>query len=786
MELFAHNRTAYDHAIAMMRRTGKAAVIHPTGTGKSFIAFALALDYPNARICWLSPSEYIFKTQLENLANANHGQVPTNILFYTYAKLPLLTHEEINEIQPDYIVLDEFHRCGAKVWGAGVDAVLSRYPDVPILGLSATNIRYLDNQRDMADELFAGNIASQMTLGEAIVRGILTPPKYVLSVFSFQKDMEKYRQRIRRAKSKAVRDEAERYLEALRRALEKADGLDTMFAKHMEDRTGKYIVFCSSKEHMDEMVALAPEWFCQVDRAPHIYCAYSEDPESGRAFSAFKADTDAHLKLLYCIDMLNEGVHVEDVDGVILLRPTVSPIIYKQQIGRALSAGKKKNAVIFDIVLNIENLYSVGAIEEEMQAAALYYRSLGRENEIVNEQFRVIDEVRDCMELFDRLNDSLRASWELMFYYAQRYRDENGDLEVPKRYITPEGYSLGEWLRTQRLVYAGKISGNLTDTQIAMLDSLGMRWESLRDLAWDKYYAAARCYYHEHGNLLVNIMDVPKDGLPLGRWLAQLRSYRKSGIRCAYLTQERIAALDEIGMVWDVPDYLWERNYAAAVTYHRQHGNLEVPADYVDADGIRLGVWIRNIRAGIKKADSRTQLTPQQRERLDALGMNWMGKYNTAWEQSYTAACRYYEEHGNFDIPVAYVTEDGIALGRWIRRQRDASLTPERKEKLESVGILLKKPDRWMEKFMMVKAYYDQHGDTKMPADLVVDGVWIRRWLTEQIARLNEKPTGKNKAVKKLSAEQIASLKSVGIVPEGKPVRNRIGKTTQTEQRSSV
>lgn len=455
------------------------------------------------------------------------------------------------------------------------------------------------------------------------------------------------------------------------------------------------------------------------------------------------------MKLLYCIDMLNEGVHVEDVDGVILLRPTVSPIIYKQQIGRALSAGKKKNAVIFDIVLNIENLYSVGAIEEEMQAAALYYRSLGRENEIVNEQFRVIDEVRDCMELFDRLNDSLRASWELMFYYAQRYRDENGDLEVPKRYITPEGYSLGEWLRTQRLVYAGKISGNLTDTQIAMLDSLGMRWESLRDLAWDKYYAAARCYYHEHGNLLVNIMDVPKDGLPLGRWLAQLRSYRKSGIRCAYLTQERIAALDEIGMVWDVPDYLWERNYAAAVTYHRQHGNLEVPADYVDADGIRLGVWIRNIRAGIKKADSRTQLTPQQRERLDALGMNWMGKYNTAWEQSYAAACRYYEEHGNFDIPVAYVTEDGIALGRWIRRQRDASLTPERKEKLESVGILLKKPDRWMEKFRMVKAYYDQHGDTKMPADLVVDGVWIRRWLTEQIARLNEKPTGKNKTVKK-------------------------------------
>lgn len=102
--------------------------------------------------------------------------------------------------------------------------------------------------------------------------------------------------------------------------------------------------------------------------------------------------------------MLNEGVHVEDVCGV-LLRPTVSPIIYKQQIGRALSASKKNSAVIFDIVLNIENLYSIGAIEEEMAIATAYYRSLGLDNEIVTEQFKVIDEVRDCITLFDKLND---------------------------------------------------------------------------------------------------------------------------------------------------------------------------------------------------------------------------------------------------------------------------------------------------------------------------------------------------------------------------------------------
>lgn len=165
--LLAHNREAYKSAAEMLRKAGKAAVIHPTGTGKSFSGIQLCEDHP------------------------------------------------------DYIILDEFHRCGAQKWGAGVNQRLSLYPDVPALGLSATNIRYLDNQRDMAQELFGGNIASEMSLGEAIVRGILNPPKYVLSTFSCQKGLEKYTLRVQSARSKVVRDQGEAYLEVLRRALEK-------------------------------------------------------------------------------------------------------------------------------------------------------------------------------------------------------------------------------------------------------------------------------------------------------------------------------------------------------------------------------------------------------------------------------------------------------------------------------------------------------------------------------------------------------------------------------------
>ena len=86
ISLFPHNETAYHAALSMMQKTGKAAIVHPTGAGKSFIDFKLCEEHPNKKICWLSPSEYIFKTQLENISAVSNGYVPNNIAFFTYAR----------------------------------------------------------------------------------------------------------------------------------------------------------------------------------------------------------------------------------------------------------------------------------------------------------------------------------------------------------------------------------------------------------------------------------------------------------------------------------------------------------------------------------------------------------------------------------------------------------------------------------------------------------------------------------------------------------------------------
>lgn len=745
IKLFEHNKTAYNSAVKMLNETGKAAVIHPTGTGKSFIAFKLCEDNADKKICWLSPGEYIFKTQCENLT-AVGSAVPDNIAFFTYAKLMLMADSEISKIKPDYIILDEFHRCGAEMWGKGVETLLRAYPDTPILGLSATAIRYLDNRRNMADELFDGNIASEMTLGEAIVRGILRSPKYVIALYSYQKDFEKYEYRVRHAQSKIVRDAGEKYLKALKRAIDKADGLTTIFKKHIKNKSGKYIVFCSGLSHMNEMADKAPEWFAGIDGNPHIYKAYSNDPATSKAFSDFKADISEHLKLLYSIDMLNEGIHVEGIDGVILLRPTVSPIIYKQQIGRALCTGSNKNAVILDIVDNISGLYSVGAIEEEIREAVEFYNYRGESSYIVNDNFKIIDEVADCKKLFDELEKTLSASWEFMCCEAERYYRENGDLLPPQAYVTEDGYKLGQWITVQRENRA-KNDRALTPERIAKLDKIGMQWLGLGDRLWEEGFKKAKDYYNEHGHLRVK----KEEDSALTSWIIKQRQKYRSN----ELSAERFDRLNKIGMVWDFEEN-WNTKFQAAKSFYYENGHLDVPADYITKDGITLGRWLRTVRnnynLGLFPADRQAQ--------LESIGMKWDSVIDRTWTLFFELAKDYYRKHGNLNVNAKYETENGAKLGTWISSQRYAhsnnKLSTEKTAMLESIGMSWQRDiSRWEEGFLHASEFFENNGTLNPSANYVCDdGFKLGSWIASQRRKYQ---TGK------LSDEKIRRLEDLRI-----------------------
>ncbi len=687
IQLFEHNMDAYKSALKLMELKGKAAVIHPTGTGKSFIGFKLAEEHPNSNIVWLTPSDYIVKTQLENLKKEGCGGFD-NIRFITYAKLMIMSDADISGLDADIAVLDEFHRAGAKSWSAGIKKLTNTHPQMKLLGLSATNIRYLDNQRNMADELFDGNIASEMTLGEAIVRRILSPPKYVISVYGYRDELRKYEERVDRIVNTAIRDRNKRELERLSRALEMADGLDKVFERNMENRTGKYIVFCSGRDNMEEMAGHAPEWFGGIDGGMHIYKVYSEDPSTSKDFASFKADKSNHLRLLFCIDMLNEGVHVSDIDGVIMFRPTVSPIIYKQQIGRALAAGKKDRPVIFDVVNNFDNLYSISAIQDEINLAVSYYLDRGEANKIGVSSFEIIDETCDCRKLFESLERSLSAAWEIYFRAAKSYYIEHGNLNIPTRYVTESGLTLGAWIVTQRRVYAGRSPGNLSEAQIERLNKIGMRWENVKELKWLAAYERAREYFETYGNLDVKADYICDDGFRLGAWITNNRTAYINNSN-SLLNDKRVKLLNEIGMIWSKNNSLWERNFAEAKKYYEANGNLNMPHGYVTKSGVKLGAWIDKLKQ-IKNGNTNAgaKLSDEQISRLEDIGMEWGTKYEIQWRKSYMAACEYYRENGDLNVPAAYKTKSGILLGKWIRRQRSCKkLDAERIQSLDRIGM---------------------------------------------------------------------------------------------------
>lgn len=704
LHLFEHNARAYQAAAAMLEQYGKAAVVHPTGTGKSYIAFKLIEDHPDAAFLWLSPSEYIFRTQLENLQKQAPDFPLGNVHFVTYARLLFCTEEQLAEIaalHPAYIIMDEFHRAGAERWGESVRKLLELCPDAKFLGLTATNIRYLDNNRDMAEELFDGHIASEMTLGEAIVRGILPAPKYVTTVFRYQNELAKYQARVNSMRSPGVQDANQKYLEALRRALEQADGLDRVFAKHITETCGKYIVFCSGKEHMDEMAFHVPEWFADVNKNIKVYKTYASDPEASKEFAAFKADEDERLKLLFCIDMLNEGVHVEGISGVILFRSTVSPIIYKQQIGRALTAGTTAAPLILDVVNNFEGMSSISGLQKEMIAAVQRLYANGEGEKIVTERFEVIEQVHDCRILFERLENSLSSTWDHYFAAASTYYAEHGNLKVPLRYKTPGGLSLGDWVQTQRQIRKGKRTfGTLTQQQIERLDGIGMVWETRSETAWARGLEAARRYRQQYGDLQVPSAYKDADGFALGNWIRNTRSRFGSG----GLKESQIRELDALGMVWNSIDAKWERCYAEAALYCEKHGSLNLAPKYVSPSGIRLGAWVENQRAYYLKGE----LSDDKIRRLEAIGMLWEGRNDRQWLKSYEAAARYFQQYGDLNVPYQYVSPEGIRLGYWVVRQRAAykgrfsiekkanrkPLSYERKRLLDAIGMNWHKVER--------------------------------------------------------------------------------------------
>ncbi len=364
-----HQQDAYQSVQEAYETKNKASVVIPTGCGKSFIALQLMADNKDKRILFMAPSNAIKNQMYNYIAKYIVGEEPSkerpakmiadeyfpNLKIMLYPSLLRVTDEQMDNLDADIIIMDELHRTGADKWGERINTLLDKNPNAKILGLTATPDRMDD--KNVIDSLFEGSIDYELTLVEALRRRIVEAPTYVKCDYALGEYLDGIRTAIANCSDEQTKKELQDKYDKMRRIVEQADGIPELFAKNIKKKDGKYIIFCRDKEHMDELMSKAKEWFGAIDSEPEIYSVFSGEGYSVKSnkdtIEAFEDSKSDHTKLLFSIEMLNEGLHVEDISGVIMTRPTDSRIIYLQQLGRALSSDtSREKTIVFDLVNN--------------------------------------------------------------------------------------------------------------------------------------------------------------------------------------------------------------------------------------------------------------------------------------------------------------------------------------------------------------------------------------------------------------------------------------------------
>lgn len=733
MTLNPVNEAAFQKAVQSLETLNRAAVFHPTGTGKSCIAWKVVEAHPQTTFFWLVAGAQRLALRQAELTRYNGGTLPGNVRFCDCEKLAAATPEQwvrLGEQKPGCIVLDCYHELSAVCWAQSVQKLLRMCPQAKVLGLGVPNGAPVCAA---AQELFADCIVSHMTVAEAMAAGTMpVPSAYAALLWPQEEELATLRARIKNLCMPKGDTSLRVQYEELSWSLRQVENLTVLLPRLLSDTSGHYLVLFESAAYQEKLGTELEQLLRTVDSAVRFYAADHACFADSAAVETFLSDTAPGPKVLLCVNAPGVQQPLAGLAGVILVRQSSLMSTFKQMLCRALVAAGSRSVPVFDLVAQFEGLGNGRTLQRDCTEAMTKAGSK-------TPGFRQERPMQQTYRLYGKLRREMEARWEVLCQAAADAAAKEGTLELPRSYTIHSGVPVGKWLELQRQVQAGQRPGRLTAEQAAKLEKLGIRWNHRLEAAWEKGFASAQKYRTEHGDLLVPVRYRDKNDFALGEWIVYNRQRYLGG----NLTQNRIERLEAIGMVWSTSNDLWEQNYAAATQYYLEHGDLEVPIKYETPSGFGLGVWLGAQRAAHKAGE----LPQEQVERLDALGMDWTNRNDRKWMSLYDVAAAYYHEHGNLNVPSEYVTPDGVLLGKWVARQRyaylnpdrsSARVTPERKALLDKLGMVWEKYDPWQERYDLALAYKTEHGDLEIPSVYkTADGVWLGSWVSRQRQALN-------------------------------------------------
>jgi superfamily II DNA or RNA helicase len=180
--------------------------------------------------------------------------------------------------------------------------------------------------------------------------------------------------------------------------------------------------------------------------------------------------------------------------------------------------------------------------------------------------------------------------WSDSYARLLAFVEREGHSRPPQKYRDDDGYLLGGWVNTQR---SARARGELSEKRARLLERLpGWAWDG-QEAKWEEGYARLLAFVEREGHSRVPRDYRDRDGFRLGGWVGHRRHFWRRG----ELSEERAKLLQRLpGWAWDAREAAWEEGYARLLTFVEREGHSRVRRDYREADGYKLGFWVKNQR----------------------------------------------------------------------------------------------------------------------------------------------------------------------------------------------
>lgn len=677
IELLPHNHIAYKNLVSMWEKERFASIVQATGTGKSYI-ITKTLQEKKCKAVLICPTIYILN-QFEELFISSNVDI-SNIEFMTYAKLSRLSDIEMKALKPKLIIIDELHRAGADKWGEGVKKLISFNKTAKVLGTTATPIRYLDNRRNMVEELFDGNIANSLDLFESMARGILPTPKYIEALYDISTDLTSLENEINRSTTSLKKKQE--LLDDIKKFKISWNGVKTVsniIKKHFNKEIKKAIVFCKDVNHIKESEPLVREWFKESNVYDKIntYMSYSTIGETVDELKEFKKPINkGEINLLFSVDKVSEGVHIEDVSSVIFLRNTVSTNILLQQIGRALATTNGTTPIILDLINNVEILESQNFYDSINKSIDDFARKKAEFNLFtdaaphVDVDFSVIDETKDFVKFMEKTIESLSYTWDDFLDRAVECKNRTGWFPGP---ATPdEDKQLIKWIARQRNLYTNNM---LSESRLKKLKAVNFVFSYNKE-KWLTMFDRLLEYKKEH-NIDSFFRHIITDS-KLSVWVQNQR--RRKVLN--QIEEEEYELLLSVGISFSTADDLWNYYIERIKNFYKDNGYRN-PTESEDNE---LCIFCRVQRR--RKLDGK--LSQDKIDLLNSINFIWESSNNSIkFNQRLEQLKEYIRIYGDTKVPSRF--SDFNSLGEWAKhmrsKKRKGVLSQDRIDALNDLGF---------------------------------------------------------------------------------------------------